>query len=135
MRLLRPARGLHRGVHRQREGRLRRQVALRAVRRSRARRAQPAAAEKRSRSPPRGDHRPHGLLQQVIQLQSGQQGRRRHAADAEAEIRRSLQDRVARQVRIQNGKDRRLGFPFILSIPFLLSPASMFLVTLYIFAQ
>ncbi|KAG6532624.1 hypothetical protein ZIOFF_006474 [Zingiber officinale] len=37
-------------------------------------------------SPRGGDHHPHGLLQQVIQLQSGQQGHRLHAANAEAEF-------------------------------------------------
>lgn len=111
VRLLRPARGLHLGVHWQREGRVRRQVALRALRRGRARRARPAAAAELTRRSPGRHHCPHVLLQKIVQLQSGNEGRRRHAADAAAEIRRSVQARVARQVRIQNREDRRLGLP------------------------
>jgi hypothetical protein len=92
VRVLRAPGGLHRGVHRRREGRVRRAVALRAVLgggQGRGGQGPEEEEERLQRGPGGGRQGPHVLLRQV-RKQPGLPRRRRHAPDASPALQRHL---------------------------------------------
>lgn len=92
MRVLRAEGGLHGGVHRRGEGRLRREVAVRAVLGGGEGRGGQEGRRRRRRRAAAGGRRqgPHVLLRQVLPEEPRLPRRRRHAPDAPPPLQRHL---------------------------------------------